>query len=117
MPKFICNGPIPEPGIFKYLCHADPEHLLRLADMDADLSGATEFSRVVHDIRISGVWKRTQPKRLGETERIIAGHINGRTEDVNILDVGASDVVDLLEGEDFTMFDEEPDNVISVDDD
>jgi len=34
-----------------------------------------------------------------------------------LIDVGASDVVDLIDGEDFTVFDEEPENVISVDDD
>lgn len=99
MSKFICTGAIPRPVIFCYLCHADPDQLLRLADGPLSDVGAIKFSKVLHDIRISGVWKRTGPKRLAETERVIAARIAGRDDPINALDIGASDgstTLDLL---------------------
>jgi len=62
------------------------------------------------------------PKRIHRTESfeeksIMLGIRAVDNMKAALTDVGASDVVDLLEGEDFTMFDEEPQNVISVDDD
>ena len=62
------------------------------------------------------------PKRIQRTESFEEKSIMLGVRAVDnmkaaLIDVGASDVVDLLEGEDFTIFDEELDNVVNVDDD
>lgn len=61
--------------------------------------------------------KRVQRSETFEEKSIMLGIRAVDNMKAALIDVGASDVVELLEGEDFTMFDEEPDNVISVDDD
>ena len=81
----------------RYACHANPHRLLDLAEQAHKVNTSTlkalahEFSRILHDVRVGGVWKRTQPGRLPLTENAMVtrlAHGNGPGE---VLDIGASD--------------------------
>lgn len=89
-------------GLFRL---ADPDALLDIAlrgggglDSSEDAWQSEQFSRVLHDIRMGGVWKRTNSGRLKATERMLCKHIvtpeDGRPM---LLDIGASDGVTTVE--------------------
>jgi SAM-dependent methyltransferase len=82
----------------------DPSLLRRIhneyhhADSTRKAQLETDFSLALHDVRMSGVWKRTNPNRLKETEKaLISGITEQQFNDVKILDVGASDGITTLE--------------------
>jgi hypothetical protein len=104
MPKYICAGAIPYPGIFRYFCHANPDRLEILTTRAHESTAnelsqiALEFSNIMHDIRIRNVWKRTEQGRLPKTEESICQFIrepkasqSTKRTSVRILDLGASD--------------------------
>lgn len=101
--KIIWKGAKPKARVFRIFFHADPD---RLADLTAKAAGATreraasysrEFTEILEDICIDGVWKRTSWGRLRETERAIVKYLTSnrvardRKGTLRILDVGASD--------------------------
>jgi hypothetical protein len=84
--------------------HANPERLggiareWRTADPAGRARLAAEFSEIVRDIRIRGVWKRTAPGRLHESERALCAVLAGRGDSaVHVLDLGASDAITTVE--------------------
>jgi hypothetical protein len=76
---------------------ANPDALLRLAEqVDDPCSSAGElsdrFSLVLHDLRMAGVWKRTNRGRLTRSEQMLCTHINPDLRPgLTFLDIGASD--------------------------
>lgn len=103
--RFIDRQTSDKPALRRH-CLADPDVLLEIAHRAADQHGAenTELSRlfsyVLHDVRMNGVWKRTNAGRLPETEKALGRYIAPRyRNDAVILDLGASDgttTVDLV---------------------
>jgi hypothetical protein len=81
---------------------ADPDLLQTIAER-CDLGEASDalsnqFSRVLHDIRMAGAWKRTDRGRLRQTEEMIGRHLAGRFRDkTELLDLGASDGITSLD--------------------
>ena len=99
MPKYVCAGPIPSRWLNR-LCHANPDRLpgiareWRTASASERARLAREFSEIVRDIFIRGVWKRTAPGRLRESERALCAHLAPRgAATLDVLDLGASDAV------------------------
>lgn len=84
---------------------ADPDLLLEIEEMLAPRKEIPEdnnllqlFSRVLHDVRIGGAWKRTNRGRLRQTEEMLCKHVRLHTEErVSILDLGASDGITTVE--------------------
>ena len=78
--KLITRNFDPASRLHRYLFHADPE------------------DRVLHDIRVGGVWKRTGSARLENTLRVIDDYLRREPrESVNVLDLGASDGTTTIE--------------------
>lgn len=103
MPKYLCAGRIPSRWLNR-LAHANPERLRgvarewRTASPAARARLAAEFSDIVRDIRVRGVWKRTAPGRLRESERALCAVLAPRGDSaVHVLDLGASDGVTTVE--------------------
>lgn len=82
---------------------ADPEALREIAERCAagdaiDPQLSDRFSRVLHDLRIGGTWKRTNRGRLARTEEVLCAHLPSRFRgDIALLDLGASDGVTTVE--------------------
>jgi hypothetical protein len=82
---------------------ADPDLLLKIVESPefnrnspAHLSQL--FSHVLHDLRMGGAWKRTGARRLIQTEQMIQQHLpSARSDEVTLLDLGASDGITTLE--------------------
>jgi hypothetical protein len=103
MPKYLCAGRIPSRWLNRVF-HANPERLRGIACEWRTASAAerarlaAEFSDIVRDIRIRGVWKRTAPGRLRESERALCAALAARTGTaLHVLDLGASDAVTTVE--------------------
>jgi hypothetical protein len=86
-------------------CLADPDELLDIArrasaegDSSQEASYAERFSRILHDIQMGGVWKRTNGGRLKESERMLCAHMDVPQDGpLLLLDIGASDGITTLE--------------------
>lgn len=86
------------PRRFKNVLAMDPEVLDSIARSyssanEADKARLEEqFSFALHDVRMAGVWKRTNPRRLRRTEEAILALVprEGQAK-CRILDIGASD--------------------------
>lgn len=84
---------------------ADPDFLLKITESVesgqdyARKRGLSQlFSRVLHDIRMGGAWKRTGPRRLPQTEQMLLKHLSlVHRDNVTLLDLGASDGITTLE--------------------
>jgi hypothetical protein len=75
---------------------ADPDALLAIEQSAGHGSPAQElsdrFSRVLHDLRVGGTWKRTNRGRLKRTEEMLGKHTPAELrQGYTLLDVGASD--------------------------
>ncbi|WP_218044345.1 hypothetical protein, partial [Kiloniella majae] len=68
-----------------YFCQTDPDALALSTD------NVSVFSKILDDIRINGVWKRTNPARLPKTETALVKHLDCKLKDLHVLDLGASD--------------------------
>jgi hypothetical protein len=57
-----------------------------------------DFSNILYDLRMGGVWKRTGRRRLKQTEEMLCVHIPpDLRQDLAFLDVGASDGITTVE--------------------
>ena len=90
----------------KWLGHADPEGLERLAADYAAGPGeaararvSAEFSRVLDDLCIDGSWKRTLPRRLHRSESVLCQLLGADSagQAPEVLDLGASDGITTVE--------------------
>lgn len=93
----MCRGAKPSLRIFSYILHSNPRRLL---DINILVKGsnerdtlilADEFSKILHDIRVGGVWKRTSPGRLPLTTEAIVKNLPEKIKSGKVLDIGASD--------------------------
>ena len=97
MIQFVVSGPMPNFPVLRGRCLANPDALLRIAEqIDGPCSAAGEladrFSVVLHDLRMAGVWKRTNRGRLKRSEEMLCAHINpDLRRGLTFLDIGASD--------------------------
>jgi hypothetical protein len=88
--------------VLRSRCLANPDALLKIEGEAGQpfASGETSdrFSLVLHDLRMAGVWKRTNRGRLKRTEEMLCAHIAPElTRSLSLLDIGASDGITTLE--------------------
>ncbi len=100
------SRPVTGSRIVKWLGHADPEGLARLAaehaagpDEAARDQASAAFSHVLDDLWVDGSWKRSLPGRLRDSEAVLrrlltAGGIGAV---LDVLDLGASDGITTVE--------------------
>ena len=103
MLKFICKRTMPKADVLRFFFHANPDRLIELTTRSADASAEDiaayrrEFTAILDDIYVDGVWKRTSWGRLPGTERAIVNFFKARVPadddagPLRVLDVGASD--------------------------
>lgn len=100
MPKYVCTGPIPH-RLLRRFCHANYDRLMELAEKAAAEGPldeiAEEFSAILHDIRVDGFRKRTEPGRLEAGGRLICDRLKGTQRDLEVLDIGGSDGITTLD--------------------
>lgn len=101
--KFI-RRQTPDNPTLKRWCLADPDVLLEIVERTSDHDGTTNsellrlFSYVLHDVRMNGVWKRTNAGRLRQTEQMLCKYTAPcYREGAYVLDLGASDGVTTVE--------------------
>ncbi len=81
----------------------DPDALLEIARRlersgTAGQPRSEDFSRILHDLRMGGAWKRTDPGRLRRTEEMLSAHIQPSLRaGLVLLDLGASDGITTVE--------------------
>jgi hypothetical protein len=81
----------------------DPDALLEIAQRleRSDPEGphrSDDFSLILHDLRMGGAWKRTNPGRLQRTEEMLCEHISPALRPgLTFLDLGASDGITTVE--------------------
>jgi hypothetical protein len=103
MIQLIISGTLPSNPLLKQRCLADPDMLLELserASLSSPAAGelADRFSLILHDLRMAGAWKRTNRRRLKQTEDMLCAHLSPQfRHDVVFLDIGASDGVTTVE--------------------
>jgi SAM-dependent methyltransferase len=98
--QFVVSGPVPRLRGLRARCVSDPDRLLRIARRAAPLKAreSDEFSLILHDLRMGGAWKRTNPGRLRRTEEILCRHVPPQLRTgVVFLDLGASDGITTVE--------------------
>jgi hypothetical protein len=103
MIQLVLGGAYPANPRLKRYCLRDPDVLEEIASRAGELgaagSGLSErFSLVLHDLRMGGTWKQTEPGRLVRTHAMLCAHIKPEfARDLLFLDVGASDAVTTAE--------------------
>ncbi len=100
------SHPVTGSRLAKWLCHTDPEGLVRLAaehaagpDEAARDRASTAFSHVLDNLCINGSWKRSLPGRLRGSEAALCRLLTagGPGAALDVLDVGASDGITTVE--------------------
>ncbi len=100
------SHPITGSRLAKWLGHADPEGLVRLAadhaagpDQAARDRASAAFSHVLDDLCVNGSWKRSLPGRLEGSEAVLCRLLatGGPGAMLDVLDLGASDGVTTVE--------------------
>jgi hypothetical protein len=95
--QFVVSGAIPSVPVLRSRCLANPDALLKIEQTAGQSIASTDnlsdrFSLVLHDVRMAGVWKRTNRGRLKRSEQMICAHaIPQPAGGLTFLDVGASD--------------------------
>src|SRR5215831_3731338 len=103
MIQFVISGAVPSAPMLRSRCLANPDLLLKLERAAAQPLAPPDalsdrFSLVLHDLRMAGVWKRTNPGRLKRSEQMICTHITPEpARGLTFLDVGASDGITTVE--------------------
>jgi hypothetical protein len=99
----VVAGRLPSNRLLRRYCLSDPEVLLALAAEASGPSAAVDdlcerFSLALDDLRMGGVYKRTNRGRLIRTEEMLRRHIAPEhAKDLVFLDVGASDGITTIE--------------------
>lgn len=103
MIRFLLSDRLPANRLLRSRCLADPDALAMIAARVQQTSQglkdpADDFSIVLHDLRMGGVWKRTGRGRLARSQEILCSYI-GEPRDgcATFLEVGASDGVTTVE--------------------
>lgn len=98
MIRFICKSYLNFPWMIKMkVFHPSLDRLAELADSAAREPAApgslsAEFSHILHDLSIRGVWRWTGRHRLRGMDRLLSEYARARGwERLRMLDVGASD--------------------------
>ena len=96
MIQIVVSAGLPGWPPLRSRCLADPDSLLAIEQSTRPEASAQElsdrFSRVLHDLRVGGTWKRTNRGRLKRTEEMLGKHTPVELRrDFTLLDVGASD--------------------------
>ena len=100
------SHPVTGSRLAKWLGHADPEGLVRLAaehaagpDEAARDRASTAFSHVLDDLCVNGSWKRSLPGRLQGSEAVLCRLLTagGPGAVLDVLDLGASDGITTVE--------------------
>jgi hypothetical protein len=82
---------------------ANPDALLEIAEQAGEpcfFKGelSDRFSLVLHDLRMAGVWKRTNRGRLRRSEEMLCTHISAEPRgELTFLEIGASDGITTVE--------------------
>lgn len=103
MIQLIVSGPLPSNRILRGRCLSNPDDLLDLAEQaslpDSAIGSLSDsFSLILHDLRMAGAWKRTNRRRLKQTEDMLCAYIAPQCRhNLHFLDVGASDGVTTVE--------------------
>src|ERR1700753_853194 len=103
MIQFIVSGEVPTLSVLRSRCLANPDALLNIAQGIGQPSCSTgetsdRFSLILHDLRMGGVWKRTNRGRLKRTQEMLCAHLSPELHrGLNFLDVGASDGITTVE--------------------
>lgn len=103
MIQLILSGRLPTAPQLKQHCLSNPDMLQELSERASVPDSAVEeladhFSLILHDLRMAGAWKRTNRRRLRQTEEMLCAYIVPRPgRDLVFLDVGASDGVTTVE--------------------
>lgn len=98
MLRYICNSYLP----YKWMIELKIFYpsLERLADLHLEFtkknaeaySLSEEFSCILKNLKINGVWKWTAPSRLQEMDRLLSEYVNNQSlKELSMLDVGGSD--------------------------
>lgn len=103
MIQFIVPGELPTLSVLRSRCLANPDALLKIAQEIGQPCCSTgelsdRFSLILHDLRMGGVWKRTNRGRLKRTEEMLCAHLPSELHrGLTFLDVGASDGITTVE--------------------
>ena len=103
MIQFVVSGALPSLPVLRSRCLANPDALLEIARESGPANPATgelsdRFSLILHDLRMAGVWKRTNRQRLKRTEEMLCTHIAPEfRRGITFLDLGASDGITTVE--------------------
>jgi SAM-dependent methyltransferase len=95
--QFVVSGPLPRLPALRSRCISNPDALLDIARRlerpgAAEQQQCDDFSLILHDLRMAGAWKRTNPGRLRRTEEMLCRYIPPELQpDLAFLDLGASD--------------------------
>jgi hypothetical protein len=101
--QFVVARALPGKQSLRARCLADPDVLLSITSQVNGSSESTtqlcdDFSAILHDLRIGGVWKRTGRSRLKQTQEMLCAHIPpDLRQEPAFLDVGASDGITTVE--------------------
>jgi hypothetical protein len=103
MIQFVISGAVPSAPMLRSRCLANPDLLLKIERAAAQSLAPADalsdrFSLVLHDLRMAGVWKRTNPGRLKRSEQMICTHTAAEpARGLTFLDIGASDGITTVE--------------------
>ncbi len=101
--QIVVSGVLPRFPAVRSRCLANPDALLDIAQQECPRGPSAEelsdrFSLILHDLRMGGVWKRTNRGRLKRTEEVLCAHIPpGLRQGLILLDIGASDGITTVE--------------------
>ena len=101
--QFVVSGALPTFRVLRSSCLANPDALLNIAQQVGQPSSSAgelsdRFSLILHDLRMGGVWKRTNRGRLKRTEEMLCAHIQPELRrELTLLDIGASDGITTVE--------------------
>lgn len=100
--QILIYGALPTFPALRKRCLASPDALLIIAQqfrLNSYAEGASDrFSQVLHELRMGGVWKRTNRGRLKRTEEMLCAHARPEPrQGLMFLDIGASDGITTVE--------------------
>ena len=101
--QLVVSGAVPNVPVLRSRCLANPDSLLKIEQSVGQPFAPTDalsdrFSLVLHDLRMSGVWKRTNRGRLKRSEQVICAHADqDRARGLTFLDIGASGGITTVE--------------------